>query len=94
MNDNRTLHAIQRAKARYGLDLTAELHSRIIDSILCREAHLLAVQSENVSVWRVPTPKGVALVVFDAYWERLVTFLPRGKKDIRDLKLHHIDATL
>ncbi len=84
-----TVHGRERAKSRYGLELDEALHKKLVEDILSSRngARKLGNQNAQVSFWYVHTPVGPANIVFDGVSNRIITFLPKGIKSAKKVRL-------
>lgn len=82
-----TLHAYQRAQERYGIKLTRELHTSLVNRIIAGDRARKMGAQERVEIWYVQTPAGPANVLFDPFKKQLVTFLPKGINNVKGVKV-------
>lgn len=70
-------HAQLRARERYGIRLTKELHAQIVKAIQDQKSVHVETQSHRVSVHDIDCGGTRARVVYDRQRKALVTFLPK-----------------
>jgi hypothetical protein len=71
-----TKHAIDRAKQRYGIELSEDEVARM--AALCRDggAYFLEMRPPSGEVYRVPSRNGTLCVVYVRKSDKIVTVLP------------------
>lgn len=82
-----TLHALQRAKERYGFELTRQLNRLLIRQILYDSRARKMGTQDRVEVWYIQTPAGPANILFDPVRKAIVTFLPKGINNVKGIKV-------
>lgn len=76
---NQIYHARRRAKERYNLELTQDLHRLLVRKIQDQRGTYLGRRSKRTSVWEVTHLKQTYKVVYDKIRKVIVTFLPVKK---------------
>ena len=71
------LHAIKRARERYGLHLGVDTLYKIGEYIRNREGRRVERRSNTISVWDVEVQGEIVRVVYSKTWRFPVTFLLR-----------------
>lgn len=69
-------HVRQRFLERYGVNMTAGMHQRIVDAIEAGQAILIAKQSDQKTVWDVVFDGRCFRVVYGPLGRQLLTVLP------------------
>lgn len=87
-----TKHARERARQRYGLELNDEIHGDIVWRINQGLRSRLMGSQDNCEVWYVHTPTGPANVIFDPEAKKIVTFLPKGIRSVKRVRVPFIPA--
>lgn len=86
-------HVRRKFRLRWGIDLTDELHRRLVQDIQNGVGRLVEKQSNRVSVWELSWEGEEMLVVYDRTRMMLVTVLPKGA-DIGNRYLYDKKYTL
>ena len=71
------IHAKNRAKERFGIDMNADVHREIVDIIQKNKAKFVQRQSNRVTIWDVDYRYYKLRVVYDKNRGQVVTFLNR-----------------
>ena len=79
------MHARQRAKERFGVNLKNKDLATLVTMIQKGNAEFLRRQSKRVTIWRVRYAEKTMLVVYDTLRHMIVTFLGRRKPDFNNL---------
>lgn len=77
-------HALERARERYGIELTSVEYLALCTRLAAREGLLVADQGEGREVWCIPFNGRWLVAVFDQRPARIVTFLPPSRRPMHD----------
>lgn len=79
------MHARQRAKERFGVNLKNKDLATLVTMIQKGNAEFLRRQSKRVTIWRVRYAEKTMVVVYDTLRHMIVTFLGRRKPYFNNL---------